>query len=1114
MSLGGNALGDGLGIHVGMRGGTLDPGSDPLDIDTVTWGGTVEADDATLRRIPSIIWDNPDVTDITSDSALAHATLTMEGAPNAVAWLYWDTSDRGETHTAWSNTNALGTVAEGQVESTIGNLEAGTAYWYRFFGTNSTIQEHGWSPAAGFTTVGVPFVDNGAGATVAASSATLRGNLTDGIRADISIYWGPTDGGTNQGAWANVEELSTQPEGDFSVDVTVYAGFTNYYRCYASNAVGDAWSPSSTTFTLQAAVHPGILFMQDDGTDGLVSMEAENFAHNESPRSNHSWLLQTEPSASGGKAMGALPAAQAPVSITANYEPDSPRLDFRVRFVKTGTHIIWVRGRATESDTGVSDSCHAGLDTNMVATADKITGYGTGYQWSRDTMDGVNDAAFNVPTTGEHAFNVWMREDGFFCDKIVLTTSDTYAPTGNGPPESDGVSVPIVPAITNDSESAVTTDSAVLNGTLNGSGWVFDVYAFWGTSDGGSVAGDWDASAYAGRYTNYEGAVSCMVTGLVRDLDYRYTFMATNLLTNTWASPSEPFTAQSMLTVSNSLPMNVTVASATVGGELVAGGGGEAVIYWGRTDGQAIADDWANTTRVGAAVAGGTFSTSMTVKAAGTYYYRCYATNAVGDDWADSSVMFATPLSSVSIDDVLLPEGDSGTADAHFTVTLAHESATNVSVRFASADGTAVAGADYAATNGTLVIPAGQTNGAIVVRVRGDVEFEYPSEAFLVTLSNPINCTIADAQAVCTISDDDNDASAYLAGFSRRMEITFDGYAGGGTLTDWPALVRLGTNVTGFSYGDFASASGGDLRFSSDDASRMLDFEIEAWDAEGESCVWVKVPELSGTGTAIWAYWGNPADTDLPLYATNGAMWSASYAGVWHMTEPNARDASGHGNNGTANNNTDAVGMISGAQGFTGNDDCYLDIRQNYRLPIYNNGTDNRVTLMMWLKGPAGQNDQRFFCEGSTADNRPLYAWGTGKGDRTRAHAYIRTDTNRVLRDTDGGVTIFDDTWHHVAWVDDAGDVAFFVDGQEDAAASTALDYTRDTITLNTTSFGAIRRAAISHAWQGSIDEARIVHTARSADWIRASYSNQVAGSTFNTYGDVFGTGGLLIIVR
>ena len=48
------------------------------------------------------------------------------------------------------------------------------------------------------------------------------------------------------------------------------------------------------------------------------------------------------------------------------------------------------------------------------------------------TMDGVV-ATVNVSSMGVHVVNLWMREDGFVADKIVLTTSDSFVPTGLEP---------------------------------------------------------------------------------------------------------------------------------------------------------------------------------------------------------------------------------------------------------------------------------------------------------------------------------------------------------------------------------------------------------------------------------------------------------------------------------------------------------------------------------------------------------------------------------------------------------------------------------------------------------------------------------------------------------
>jgi hypothetical protein len=112
------------------------------------------------------------------------------------------------------------------------------------------------------------------------------------------------------------------------------------------------------------------------------------------------------------------------------------------------------------------------------------------------------------------------------------------------------------------------------------------------------------------------------------------------------------------------------------------------------------------------------------------------------------------PPVTISIGDVSVAEGNSGTANAVFTVSLSGVASVPVAVDFATADGTAVAGSDYAAAAGTLTFTPGQTSKAITVLVNGDTAVE-PDETFFVNLSNPSGATIADGQGVGTITNDD-----------------------------------------------------------------------------------------------------------------------------------------------------------------------------------------------------------------------------------------------------------------------------------------------------------------------------------------------------------------------
>ncbi|WP_188113269.1 Calx-beta domain-containing protein [Nocardioides humilatus] len=102
--------------------------------------------------------------------------------------------------------------------------------------------------------------------------------------------------------------------------------------------------------------------------------------------------------------------------------------------------------------------------------------------------------------------------------------------------------------------------------------------------------------------------------------------------------------------------------------------------------------------------------------------------------------------------DQLYGEGDSGAAT--FFVRRDGDLRGTSSVDFATADGTAVAPADYAARSGTVTFPPGESTVFITIALKDD-EVPEPQETFVVNLSNPVGGTIARGSAVMTISDAD-----------------------------------------------------------------------------------------------------------------------------------------------------------------------------------------------------------------------------------------------------------------------------------------------------------------------------------------------------------------------
>jgi Gylcosyl hydrolase family 115 C-terminal domain/PKD domain/Bacterial Ig domain len=170
-------------------------------------------------------------------------------------------------------------------------------------------------------------------------------------------------------------------------------------------------------------------FQQDPGANGIVSMEAESFFSN-TPQGGHQWVKTSPTGSSGGFAMQATPNDG--TNNMTGYVSTSPRLDFQIDFVKTGTHYLWARGIGPTTG---DDSYNAGIDGQAPATADRIGNFPTTLGWRKLDMDG-GAASINVPSTGRHTVNVWMREDGFIIDKLLLTTSSSYVPSGTGPAES------------------------------------------------------------------------------------------------------------------------------------------------------------------------------------------------------------------------------------------------------------------------------------------------------------------------------------------------------------------------------------------------------------------------------------------------------------------------------------------------------------------------------------------------------------------------------------------------------------------------------------------------------------------------------------------------------
>ena len=133
----------------------------------------------------------------------------------------------------------------------------------------------------------------------------------------------------------------------------------------------------------------------------------------------------------------------------------------------------------------------------------------------------------------------------------------------------------------------------------------------------------------------------------------------------------------------------------------------------------------------------------------------------------------------MSIDDVTVTEGNSGTTNASFTASLSATSSQTVTVDYASIEGTATSPEDFGAVERPAQLRAGRTSKTITVPVAGDV-LDEDHENYTIALSNPTGATLGDDLGLGTITDDDAEPTISVGdvsvteGNSGSVGATFD----------------------------------------------------------------------------------------------------------------------------------------------------------------------------------------------------------------------------------------------------------------------------------------------------------------------------------------------------
>ena len=314
--------------------------------------------------------------------------------------------------------------------------------------------------------------------------------------------------------------------------------------------------------------------------------------------------------------------------------------------------------------------------------------------------------------------------------------------------------------------------------------------------------------------------------------------------------------------------------------------------------------------------------------------------------------------------------------------------------------------------------------------------------------------------------------------WSNSLAISFGNYPYGDTLTNFPVLVSLSTNLPNFAYSQFASPTGGDLRFA-DQYGNSLNYEIEQWNTNGISSVWVQVPAFT-SNSVITAYWNCITATNPPACTTNGATWNTNYAAVWHMNQTNSPDSTTNDLNALSFGNLTVAGEVAGSQYFNGS--AYLGLGDNVNplsnLPAFSvtwwmQQTNHNAGAQ--ISSDLGSGTNRFIIQ----DNGATYIYANGN---------VFSGSSPFL---------IDNAWHHYALT-----VANAKGGAWKLYRDGALVFS-NSWNFTMSSYQMLLGRHGGNYFKGGLDEVRLANVAHSDHWLWASYQNVASNRVFNTYGSI-----------
>lgn len=336
-----------------------------------------------------------------------------------------------------------------------------------------------------------------------------------------------------------------------------------------------------------------------------------------------------------------------------------------------------------------------------------------------------------------------------------------------------------------------------------------------------------------------------------------------------------------------------------------------------------------------------------------------------------------------------------------------------------------------------------------------------------------------------------------VSAWTNSLALSFCGYDRAEPLTNFPALIVLskydarGSNM----YSVLSDvAAGSDLRFATTDAvPALLNYEIEKWNPDGDSYVWVQIPLLT-PGLQIEIRGGNPNATSAPpAYAINGSVWSNNgYLGVWHFNGGVAVDSAG-----TNDGVRFGTGALAG-NSIMGDAANFNGTSQFIDMPDQVFDFSAGLTVEAWARPSTAANYARIIDFGSGQGQSNIIMARNGTSANMQFETYQTQAGQESLISANTPIPAVG-SWGYWVASESAGasnnaTMRLFMNGSERAVST---NYSTPPVVLRTSNFVGKSNWGTDALFNGLIDELRLSTVERSSNWVYASYINIASPQAF-----------------